>query len=289
MTIDLLVDAKNVLGEGPVWDVTEQRLYWVDILGRTVQRCSARGEELQTWRVPGDVGALALRKSGGAIVALRDGFFALDLATGSCSRIAEPIKESGTRFNDGKVDRRGRFFAGTMDYAEKESIGALYRLDGDLSYACVERSVMVSNGPCWSPDDRIFYFTDTWTDTIFAYDYDIETGVATNRRAWHSTSGEPGYPDGSTVDADGCLWTAHAYGSCIYRYTPAGDVDRVIEMPVPNVTSVMFGGRALDVLFVTSMVQPTVGEPGPLLPGAGGLFAITGLGVCGLPETRFAG
>ena len=151
-----------------------------------------------------------------------------------------------------------------MDTMEEGPNGALYRLDPDLSLHKLDDGIIVSNGPCWSPDGSIFYFADTWTGEIWAYDYDLETGAVSNRRTFCKVDrSRGGAADGSTVDAEGCLWNALVYDGRLVRYTPDGKVDRVIEMPVKKVTSVMFGGPNLDILYVTSMAKP----PLPRFPG----------------------
>jgi L-arabinonolactonase len=166
--------------------------------------------------------------------------------------------------------------------------GALYRLDPDFSVTELDRGIIVSNGPCWSPDDTIFYFADSWSGEIWAYDYDIASGSVSNRRCFAKLdTSRSGAADGSTVDAEGCLWNAQVYDGKLVRYRPDGSVDRIVEMPVKKVTSVNFGGPRLDILFVTSMAKP----PLPRFPGdgvqRGSLFAIHGLGVTGVPEPRF--
>lgn len=291
MRIEILIDVKTILGEGPLWDVDEQRLYWIDSLGQNVFRCTAEGSEVRAWDVPGKIGSMALREEGGAVVALQSGFHFLDFETGECRLIADPEGEMpSTRLNDGKVDRQGRFLCGSMDTREEEPRGSLYRLDPDLSLHVLDRHIMVSNGPCWSPDGTTFYFADSWAGQIWAYDYDTATGNVKNRRTF--TRIDPrfgGAPDGSTVDEEGHLWNALAYAGKVIRYAPDGSVDRVISMPVKKVTSVMFGGPDLDVLFVTSMAKP----PLPRFPDdgvmRGALFAVYDLGVRGVPERRFAG
>jgi L-arabinonolactonase len=164
------------------------------------------------------------------------------------------------------------------------------RLDPDLTVHKLDDRIVVSNGPCWSPDGRIFYFADTWSGEIWAYDYDLDTGAVANRRTFTKLdTSRGGAADGSTVDAEGCVWNAQVYDGRIVRYTPDGKIDRVIEMPVKKVTSVMFGGPNLDILYATSMAKPPLAR----FPGdgvlRGSLFAIRELGVKGVPESRFAG
>jgi L-arabinonolactonase len=290
MRIEVLVDVKTTLGEGPLWDVDQQRLYWIDSFDGRVFRATADGREIRAWDVPAKVGSIAIRKDGnGAICSLANGFHALDFRSGECTLIHDPEPDKpDNRINDGKVDRRGRFISGSMDTQESGPNGALYRLDPDFKVTKIDDGIIVSNGPCWSPDDKIFYFADSWSGEIWAYDYDIATGGVSNRRTFTKidTSGG-GAADGSTVDSEGYLWNAAVYVSKIVRYAPDGSIDRVIEMPVKKVTSVMFGGADLDILYVTSMAKP----PLPRFPGdgvlRGSLFAIHDLGIRGVPEPRF--
>jgi L-arabinonolactonase len=290
MRIEVLVDVKTTLGEGPLWDVDEQRLYWIDSFDGRVFRCTADGREVRAWDVPQKIGSMCLRQGGGAVVSLQRGFHFLDFGTGEVSLIHDPEPDRpNNRINDGKVDRRGRFVAGSMDTMEEGGNGALYRLDPDLRVTKLEGEIIVSNGPCWSPDGRTFYFTDSWSGQISAYDYDLETGEIAGKRTFCRMEHEGGAFDGATVDAEGCVWSALVYVGKLARYTPDGQVERVIDMPVKKVTSVMFGGPDLDVLYVTSMAKPPLprfpADPGP----RGSLFAVHGLGVRGVPEARFAG
>jgi len=291
MRIEVLVDVKTTLGEGPVWDVEEQRLYWIDSLGCKVYRCTADGREVRAWDVPERIGSMALRRRGGAVLALANGLHFLDFNSGETQLIVDPEPgKVNNRLNDGKVDRQGRFVVGSMDVNEEGPNGALYRLDPDLSLHQLDDKIICSNGPCWSPDSRTFYFADSWSGEIWAYDYDLNTGRASNRRIFaklDTSSG--GAADGSTVDAEGYLWNAQVYDGRLIRYSPDGKVDRVIEMPVKKVTSVNFGGPNMDILFVTSMSKP----PLPRFPvdgvQGGSLFAIYDLGVRGTEEPRFGG
>jgi len=291
MRIDVLVDVKTTLGEGPLWDVEEQRLYWIDSFDGRVFRCTADGREVRAWDVPQKIGSMCLRKSGGAVVSLARGLHFLDFKTGEIALIHDPEPDRpDNRLNDGKVDRQGRFIVGSMDTKEEGPNGALYRLDPDLKVIRLASGIVVSNGPCWSPDGGTFYFTDTWSGEISAYDYDQRSGAIANQRTFCTRpKTDGGGFDGATVDAEGCVWSAHVYVGRLARYRPDGSVDRIIDMPVKKVTSVMFGGPNLDVLYVTSMAKP----PLPRFPGdgmlRGSLFAIHGLGIRGVPEARFTG
>lgn len=289
MEIKVLVDCKTILGEGPLWDVGSGRIYWIDSFGAKVYRATPAGTGIETWDVPAKIGSMAIRRDGdGAVVALETGFHLLDFRSGACDLVHDPEAHlPGTRLNDGKVDPRGRFVAGSMDMQEEGATGSLYRLDPDFSVHRLESGIVCSNGPCWSPDGRTFYFADTWSNEISAYDYDLETGMPSNKRRFASYAGTDGAPDGATVDAEGFVWSAAVYAGELRRYAPDGRLDRTITMPVLKVTSMSFGGDGMDVLFVTSMAKPPLPrfpEDGPL---GGSLFAIEGLGVRGLPEPRF--
>ncbi|OZI17809.1 SMP-30/gluconolactonase/LRE family protein [Bordetella genomosp. 7] len=291
MRIEILVDVKTTLGESPLWDVDEQRLYWIDGTEGRVFRCTEGGAEVRAWQAPQPIGSMALRERGGALLALAGGFYFMDLACGEIDLVADPEPGAeSNRLNDGKVDRQGRFLAGSMDIGETQPTGALYRLDPDLSVHRLDSGMVVSNGPCWSPDGATLYFNDSARGEIRAYDYDPASGAVSNRRIHVRVDPSVGgAPDGSTVDAEGCLWSARVCQGKVVRHCPDGSVDRVIDMPVKNVTSVMFGGPSLDVLYVTSMGRPA--QPHMPRDGAarGSVFAIYGLGVQGLPERRFAG
>src|SRR5215470_6394352 len=178
MRIEVLVDVKTILGEGPLWDVEEQRLYFIDSFGCNVFRATADGREVRAWDVPAKIGSMALRRRGGAVLSLQTGFHFLDFKTGECTLIVDPEPDKPTtRLNDGKVDRQGRFLVGSMDMMEAGANGSLYRLDPDLKLTRLQGDIIVSNGPCFSPDGKRFYFTDTWSEEIWAYDYDTASGT----------------------------------------------------------------------------------------------------------------
>ncbi|MEZ5934084.1 MAG: SMP-30/gluconolactonase/LRE family protein [Alphaproteobacteria bacterium] len=289
LRIDLLIDGRDALGEGPLWDVAEQRLYWIDSYGKAVFRADAEGKGIERWDVPGHIGSMCLREAGGAVVALRNGFHRLDFDSGEVEPIGDP--EAGirrARLNDGKVDRQGRFLAGSMDYEERDPICGLYRLDPDLTITRLESEIIVSNGPCWSPDGGTFYFADSVKRAIYAYDYDIERGDLLSRRLFASFETLRGFPDGATVDEEGCVWSVEVFSGRLIRFTPDGVIDRIVGLPVSSTTSVSFGGADLDIAYVTSMARP-LGGVMPAEREAGAVFAIHGLGVRGLPEPRFKG
>jgi sugar lactone lactonase YvrE len=301
-TIECVAACANHLGESPIWDTEEGCLYWVDGTGRrvglpSIWRLDPRSGRIESWSLGRDIGALALRAGGGLVLALDDGFYFHDLRDGSLELVHRvDADQPRLRLNDGKCDRRGRFFAGGMDDKEELKLACLWRLDPDLTLAKVKDGIICTNGPCWSPDDRTFYLADTFQELIWAYDYDIADGTVSNERVFASSADDPGVYDGSTVDAEGCLWNAQLIAGELVRYTPDGAVERRIGMPVRNITSVIFGGDRLDEIYVTSMARvkhPAVHdhfqvEAKPQF-GAGSLFRVKGLGIRGLPEPRFGG
>jgi L-arabinonolactonase len=288
LRIEVACADRDQLGEGPLWDVDEQRLYWIDSYGPAIHRMEPNGAK-KTWTLPEPIGSLALRRGGGAILALRSGFFTFDFATGATERIRETQPgELRPRLNDGKADRQGRFVAGSMDFEEHAPVGKLFRLDTDLSVHTLDEGIVCSNGPCWSPDGRILYFADTGRRAIYAYDYDPGTGKALSRRLFASFETLRGFPDGATVDAEGYVWSVEVYSGRLIRFDPMGVIDRIVGLPVQSTTSLTFGGANLDVAYVTSMSRPMNGQYHRERE-AGCLFAIHGLGVRGLPEPRFAG
>lgn len=289
LRIEIFSEDRNALGEGPLWDVAEQRLYWIDSYGPAVHSADVRGENRRRWPLPEPVGSLALREGGGAIVSLRSGFHALDFKTGKVTLIAETQPgELNPRMNDGKVDRQGRFIAGSMDFEERNGVGKLFRLDPDLSVHELDQGIICSNGPCFSLDGKTLYFADTGKKLIYAYDYDTATGSVRSRRVFTSFETLRGLPDGATVDAEGYVWSVEVYSGRLIRFDPNGVVDRIVGLPVQSTTSLSFGGPDLDIAFVTSMARPFNNQYHRERE-AGCVFAVHGLGVKGVPEPRFKG
>lgn len=252
MDIRVCVDCVNKLGESPLWDEQEQRLYWIDGLSGEIWRCDVDGAGVRRWVVGPIIGSMALRENGGALLATETGLHFYDFDSGASTLIAHPEEGcEGLRLNDGKVDSRGRFIVGSLDRdtvytPPQDSAGraSLYRLDTDLSLHVIERGIALSNGPCWNADNSLFYFADSTRDIIYVYDWDEGSGVPTNRRPFHQLNPRE-MPDGAAVDTEGYLWTAtngafSAIGE-IRRFAPDGSLDRVIVMPVPSPTSVAFG------------------------------------------------
>jgi sugar lactone lactonase YvrE len=268
------------LGEGPVWDAGDQALYWVDIPESRVHRIAADGS-LSSWDTGQPVGAVVLRASGGLVVAVRDGFLALDPVSGKLTTLAEVERDRPeNRMNDGACDRAGRFYAGTMADDERPEAGALYRLDPDLSVTRLRTGVGISNGIGWSPDERLMYYIDSHTHRVDVFDYNPATGAIDGRRPFAAVGQDDVVPDGLTVDADGGVWVAVWGGYAVLHHDPGGQVLEALELPAARVSSCVFGGPDLDRLFITTAAGP--GE------SAGALF-VCEPGVTGQPSHPFRG
>jgi sugar lactone lactonase YvrE len=283
----LVADVHAVLGEGPVWVAAEQALYWLDIKGRLIFRLDEAGEVL-AWPTPWRIGSLAPRTTGGFIAGTEHGIAHVDLAAERFELLFDPEEDRATnRFNDGKVDRSGRFFAGTMDDREEDASGAFYRIDKNLLCTRFDDGFRVTNGPAFSPDGRIMYANDSARQVTYAYTVGTD-GVPAGRRPFVQWGEGDGYPDGMTVDAEGCLWLAFWDGWCVRRVSPDGERLGEWRMPVARPTSVAFGGAALDRLYVTSASIGLDAEAFDKQPNAGGLFMLD-VGTTGIAEQPFAG
>jgi sugar lactone lactonase YvrE len=286
-TVQCVADVHAVLGEGPVWVAGEVALYWVDINGRTIFGLTDGGA-LSRWPTPFRVGSLVPRVGGGFIAGTDQGIAGIDLSSGKLDLLVNP--EEGlphNRFNDGKVDRVGRFWAGTMDDRERGSAGTLYRIDPNLRCVAIDSGYGITNGPAFSPDGRRMYHSDTLRQVTYAFDLDAQ-GNASNRRIFLRFGEGDGHPDGMTVDSEGCLWIAFWGGWCVRRFSPDGEMLRTIEVPVEQPSSCAFGGPGLDRLYVTSATKGLDEAALRMQPNAGGLFMLRA-GVRGLAEVPFAG
>lgn len=290
--VDCVLDARAALGEAALWCERERALFWADIEGRALHRFDPATGQDRSWSLPSRIGCFAVRERDGFVVALENGFHFFDPATGALEAIVDPEPDRpGSRFNDGTTDRAGRFVAGTMPMGPRAPVAGLYRLWPDRRCERLFDGLTVTNGCAFSPDGRVFYFSDSESHirTIWACDYDPASGAVSNRRVFVDTHGLAGRPDGGTVDAEGCYWMAGVGGWQLVRFTPAGEVDRIVEMPVEKPTKIAFGGPALDVLYVTSIGQGLTEGTEARQPQAGGIFALRMPGVSGLPQPRFAG
>ena len=285
--ISCIADVKAILGEGPVWVVRESALYWVDINGQAIFRLDGHGS-VHRWDTPLRIGSLAPRATGGLVAGTDRGLAFIHLDTGRFDLFANPEENlPGNRFNDGKVDRLGRFWAGTMDNRERAASGTLYRLDPGLHVTTVDEGYRVTNGPAFSPDGTVMYHNDSARQVTYAFDLDRSGNVANRRELIRFSDGD-GYPDGMTVDAEGCLWVAFWDGWCVRRFSPSGDRLAEVRVPVQRPTSCAFGGEGLRTLYITSARRDLQGTDLANQPLAGGLFAAD-VGVAGIADVPFAG
>jgi sugar lactone lactonase YvrE len=279
-------DQTDILGESPLWNEREQALYWIDIRRPAVRRFDQANGRIDTWSLPGLVGSIAFCDDGLLLMALSEQIATFGPATGSLATIARlPAQISGHRFNDGRCDRQGRFWVGTMHNLTRAPEGVLYRLEPGRQLVAVESGICIPNSLAWSPDGRTMYFADSLLYTIFAYDFDPTSGEMGGKRVFATTQA-PAFPDGSTVDAEGFLWNAEFNGWRVVRYAPDGRIDRVIEVPTHRPTCCGFGGPNLATLYITTASQQMSADEIAKQPFAGSLLAVK-VGVRGLVEPRF--
>lgn len=287
--IECLHPGPDRFGESPLWDPRVQALWWVDVTAPALQRFDPATRAVDRFAMPEDIGSIGLRRAGGLVAGMRSGLWALDPAGGGRRLLAVPPGEDATRFNDGKCDRAGRFWSGTLDDRGFAPVDNLYRLDPDGSCRRMAEGFILVNGIAWSPDDRTMYVADSRREVVYAYDFDLASGRLGARRAFISTEDIPGRVDGATVDRDGCYWCAHVRGGEVAQYDPDGRRMRRIALPVRYPLMCSFGGPELDLLYVTSSAALVTAEEAAQQPLAGALFAIHGTGAVGLPEPAFAG
>jgi sugar lactone lactonase YvrE len=286
-TVQCVADVHAVLGEGPVWVAREAALYWLDIKGRKIFRLGDDGSFAQ-WPTPMRVGSLAPRRNGAFIAGTDEGIAIVDPAADRFEIVANPEEAlPGNRFNDGKVDRRGRFWAGTMDDSERDSTGTLYCVGPEFAWSVIDKDYKVTNGPAFGPAGDVMYHNDSARQVTYAFDLDAE-GHASNRRTFLQFGPGDGYPDGMTVDAEGGLWIAFWDGWCVRRYSPDAQWIETVRMPVQRPTSCAFGGRDLDRLYITSASIDLDQNALKMQPNAGGLFMLTP-GVRGLADVPYDG
>ncbi len=283
--LECIVDAKSTLGEGVFWDERENLVYWVDIDGCQVHRYDPVLDRDESRDLGKKVGTVAATSSGKLAVGLQDGFYLYDFGEGLLEKRCDPMEGNpDNRFNDGKAGPDGRFYIGTMGERNRQS---LYRIEPDNTWSEIETGISCSNGVVWSLDHSVFYYVDSPTQKVVAYDFEKETGSIQNKRVVVDVVPELGIPDGMTIDSEGMLWVAHWQGFCVRRWNPnTGEEIGKIEVPVERVTSCAFGGADLKDLYITTASVEMTADDWSEYPSSGGLFRIT-LDVAGVPSFRF--
>lgn len=281
----LLIDSQCALGEGPFWHPFRQELFWFDINNQTLFSASAEGKITGTWRFEEIVAAAAVVDRDTLVLATETALRRFDLVTGASEKIV-PLEadKPGNRTNDSRVHPSGAFWIGTMPRAEDGPKGAVYHYRAGALTRIIDHAA-IPNATCFSPDGSIAYWTDTPSKKILQCPTDPATGLPTGPwTLFADVEGHRGYPDGAVVDAEGYLWNARWGGSCVVRHAPDGSIDRIVEVPVSQVTCPAFGGPGLKTLFITTASKTMSAEQLAAEKVAGGVFAIE-LDIAGLPET----
>jgi sugar lactone lactonase YvrE len=288
--LELVVEHTCLLGEGPVWDAKRKMICWVDILNGIIHQYNPEQKKHTTIPVHQMIGSFAICTNENFIAALKNGFAFIDEYSNEVKMIANPETDlPNNRFNEGKCDPAGRFWAGTMSLTEDSGAGAVYVVDRHLSITKKIEDVTISNGMAWSANYKTFYYIDTPTWQVVAYDYNNETAHIRNKRVIINIAKEDGYPDGMTIDSDGMLWIAHWDGWQVTRWNPAnGEKLFKIKLPVARVTSCTFGGANLQDLYITSAKVGLTKEALEEQPLAGSLFVVRNCGYKGMPAVEFA-
>ncbi|RRA98900.1 SMP-30/gluconolactonase/LRE family protein [Larkinella rosea] len=283
-TWKVVLDHACQLGEGPVWDADQQRILWVDILPGEIHSFYPASGEHRIFKTGQMTGAIALLPSGNFIAALQHGFHEISLENETVVPIADPeVHLPENRFNDGKCDPAGRFWAGTMSISDEPGAGALYMLDNDQSVSIKVENVTCSNGLAWSLDHQLLYYIDSPTRQVVAYDYAITTGTIANKRVVIQFEEEDGFPDGMTIDEKGMLWIALWDGWKVIRCNPnTGERLQQIDLPAARITSCTFGGESLEDLYITSAKTGLSQQESQEQPLAGCLFVVRNTGIKGV-------
>lgn len=276
MTPEIVVNNKAKLGEGPVWDEQEQCLWWTDIHDGKIYKTDHATGHTTPFDIGIHVGTIGLREAGGLLLATTDGVATFNPTTQKLTMITNPESDKpNNRFNDGKPDPSGGFYFGSMSYTVEANAGAFYHLAVDGTVSTVRSDVTISNGLAWNANEDIMYYIDTPHFKVFAYDFDKETGQASNPRDQFSIDKEYGSPDGMTIDTEGMLWIAHYGGGAVRRWNPAtGDLLTTIKFPATQTTCPVFGGPDFKTLYVTSAAQNLSEEDLASQPEAGALFKV---------------
>lgn len=282
MTPAIFAQTRDRLGESPMWSAAEQSLYWVDWYGPTLRRRKWGEDRVESWTIPGEttLGSFVFAAGGKLLIAVDSGLKLFDPAAAALTPFADPNQaRPGVAYNDSKLDRFGRLWAGTFDLPETEPRGILYCVEADGTWSVADSGFAVCNGPAFSPDGRTMYFSDSASRRVLAYDVSPSSRIPAHRRVFASF--EDGLPDGLTVDAEGCLWCALYGAGRVVRLAPDGAVMTAFDLPCPVVTAAAFGGPDMTQLFITTGQSPG-GEPGP-----GGAVFVIETGIRGLAEPVF--
>jgi len=272
--MELVIDSKSTLGEGAIWNYRTGELMWINIKGEILNFYNPQTRTNREMFTGQMIGTVVPTESGDVLVALQNGIYFFDTKTGSKKLLVDPEEDLHTnRFNDGKCDPTGRFWAGTMSTVNEKNAGTLYRFDADTSIHKMIENVSISNGIVWSPDKTKMYYIDTPTQKVAGYDYNNKTGEISNPKTAVDVPSEMGSPDGMTIDADGNIWVALWGGSAVACWNPeTGELIRSIEVPAKNVTSCAFGDDDLGTLYITTAREGTSDEELQKFPNAGGVF-----------------
>jgi sugar lactone lactonase YvrE len=289
LPFECVLDIKASLGECPVWSVDEQSLYWIDINAPSLNRFDPLTGGNTAWPMPEAIGCFALRESGGFVAALRSGIWFGDRDGKLRRKIADaPYDPAHHRFNDGRTDPQGRFWAGSMNEYRDAATAALYCMGVDHALIPMISGITISNGLAWSPDSRTMYHADTPTRMIRAWDFDPASGGVSNQRVFARFLGENERPDGGAVDREGCYWSALYRGGKVVRLSPRGEMLAEVPLRAMCPTMCAFGGPDLKTLYVTTARQRREPEELARLPQSGGIFAMR-VDVPGMAEPKFAG
>lgn len=287
--LQCVVKTNSIVGESPLWNPNDKRVYWVDIFGQIIHSYDPHTKEHKTIQLPEIVTSINLSKNTNFVLTLRKKFVYFDPQLIKSTPITTIEKDlPNNRFNDGKCDRFGRLWAGTINGVKwKEPTGNLYCLHPNGRVESMEKGGICYNGMGWSPDNRTMYVTQSFRYAIYAYDFDFTSGQLTNKRVFASvTENSGGFPDGLTIDAEGFVWSAQCGLGQIVRYDPMGKIERVIKLPVPRTTSCNFGGENLDTLYITSARETMTADQIKKFPLSGSLFALH-TNIKGLPDPTF--
>lgn len=273
-TAELFYEMQATLGEGPVFDAHSNRLFWTDILGKQLHCYSFRDHQLRTIQAGNHIGAFAIKDEKTLLIAADNGFSFLDLDTETFTFIHDPEAALPlNRFNDGKCDANGRFWAGTMEFSPSSPSGSLYRLDADLEVSKMASELMIANGLAWNKDHTTMYHVDSGRNELYAYDFDLEAGTIGNKRLLRRFEERDGTPDGIAIDRDDCLYIAMWGGSKVIRFNPNScEIMEEISIPAPHVTSVTFGGEDFKTLYITTARDGLSSEQLDRSPLSGSVF-----------------